>query len=196
MSVETQTYTMPPEQDIAVPVHQDGVYVCALRYVEEMVDHVGASHLMTLINKDTIPDTPAAIDDSKHLKLGMNDIIEPKPELVLPNSSHVQEVIDFAQGWDRQSPMLVHCWAGISRSTAAAYTSLCVLNPDASEVDVARKMRDLSPTFYPNKLMIAIADEILNREGRMVDAINDLGRGRMAPEGVIFGLSSNLLIGD
>ena len=67
--------------------------------------------------------------------------------------------------------MVVHCWAGISRSTAAAYTALCAINPEVSEELIAVRLRDASPTAYPNRLIIQLADAALGRNGRMVRAI-------------------------
>ncbi|MFQ5627012.1 MAG: tyrosine phosphatase family protein, partial [Methyloligellaceae bacterium] len=84
-------------------------------------------YLITLINDQTLIKTPDSIEPHRHLRLVMNDISEPQPGLVPPNDSHVQELIDFVVGWNRRYPMLIHCWAGISRSTAAAFIALCAL---------------------------------------------------------------------
>jgi predicted protein tyrosine phosphatase len=89
---------------------------------------------------------------------------------VLPCETHVAELITFARDWDRQAPLLIHCWAGISRSTAAAFISLCALNPEGSELELARALRRASPTAYPNRLLVALADEILTRDGRKIEA--------------------------
>src|SRR5262249_58155233 len=103
-----------------------------------------------------------------HVGLAMKDIGEPEPGLVLPCESHVLDLIRFALAWDRKAPLLIHCWAGISRSTAAAFITLCTLNPNASELQVARTLRNASPTAYPNRLLVALADEALSRNDRML----------------------------
>ena len=79
--------------------------------------------------------------------------------------------------------MVVHCWAGISRSTAAAFISLCAINPDAPEELIAQRLREASPTAYPNRLMVRLADEALARRGRMIKAIERIGRGEPAYRG-------------
>ena len=61
--------------------------------------------------------------------------------------------------------MVVHCWAGISRSTAAAFISLCAINPDAPEELIAARLREASPTAYPNRLMVRLADAALGPPG-------------------------------
>ncbi|MCJ7527344.1 MAG: protein tyrosine phosphatase, partial [Methyloceanibacter sp.] len=101
-------------------------------------------------------------------------------------------LITFARDWDRQAPLLIHCWAGISRSTAAACISLCALNPEGSELELARTLRRASPTAYPNRLLVALADEILTRNGRMMTAVEDIGRGKLAEEAEVFALPALL----
>jgi predicted protein tyrosine phosphatase len=80
----------------------------------------------------------------------------------------------------------VHCWAGISRSTAGAFITACALNPQRDEMKLARAIRDASPTATPNARLIALADRILDRNGRMVAAIEAIGRGIACHEGTPF----------
>ena len=56
---------------------------------------------------------------------------------MLPCEEHVADLVQFALDWDRKAPLLIHCWAGISRSTAAAFITLCALNPQADEFGLA-----------------------------------------------------------
>ena len=154
--------------------------------------YVAPLNLVTLINGETPINTPPSIVPDRHLRLAMNDICEPQPGLVLPCEGHVSDLINFAREWDRQAPLLIHCWAGISRSTAAAFISLCALNPPGSELALARALRRASPTAYPNRLLVALADEILLRKGRMIAAVEDIGRGRIAEEADVFSLPALL----
>jgi predicted protein tyrosine phosphatase len=120
----------------------------------------------------------------------MNDICEARDGLVVPHEDHVSELIQFALGWDQQAPLLIHCWAGISRSTAAAFISLCALNPKADEHALARALRRASPTAYPNRRLVALADRVLSRRGRMNAAVEHIGRGQLAEEAQVFSLSA------
>jgi predicted protein tyrosine phosphatase len=164
------------------------IYVAPLSLVEVTVADARVSHLVTLINGDTPIPTPPGIGPDRHLKLAMNDICEPQPGLVLPCETHVAELITFARDWDRQAPLLIHCWAGISRSTAAAYIALCALNREGTEHELAWALRRASPTAYPNRLLVALADESLARGGRMIAAVEDIGRGQIAEEAPVFAL--------
>jgi predicted protein tyrosine phosphatase len=84
------------------------------------------------------------------------------------------------RAWDRAAPLVVHCYAGISRSTAGAFVTACALNPGRDEMVIARALRDASPTATPNRRIIALADRILTRNGRMVMAIEQIGPGTAA----------------
>ena len=166
------------------------IHVCALRHIPEMVKRTGARHLVSAINADCLPVTPAAISRDRHLKLDMHDITELQPGTTLPSTEHVLELLDFVQSWDRQAPILIHCFAGLSRSTAAAFITLCALNPRAPEVAIAQALRRSSDTAIPNRLFVMLADKVLHREGRMVAALDSMGQNRIANECVPFGIEA------
>jgi predicted protein tyrosine phosphatase len=183
-----------PTKKTRVPrnMSRETIFVAPLSLVESTVAGAQVSHLVTLINGETSIPTPPSIGPDRHLRLSMNDICEPQPGLVLPCQNHVADLIDFACAWDRQAPLLIHCWAGISRSTAAAFISLCALNREGTEIDLAWALRRASPTAYPNRLLVALADEALGREGRMIAAVEKIGRGKVAEEAEVFALPALL----
>jgi predicted protein tyrosine phosphatase len=146
---------------------------------------------MTCLHDD-VQETPATIKPDRHLRLVMHDIAEVMPDYTAPNVEHIERLIDFAQVWGGHDTMVVHCWAGISRSTAAAFISLCTINPEAPEELIARRLREASPTAYPNRLMVRLADEALSRRGRMIDAIERIGRGEIASEAIPFSLAADM----
>ena len=165
------------------------LHVCSLSRLEATVARVGASHVATLINAGTPVARPPSIRPEHHLFLGFNDIVEPTEGMVPPGEEHVRRLIGFVEAWDRSSPMVIHCWAGISRSTAGAFVALCALKPDADETAVARDIRLRSPAATPNIRIVRIADQVLGRGGRMVAAVEAIGRGRDAFEGDPFSLA-------
>jgi predicted protein tyrosine phosphatase len=162
------------------------LHVCSLARVAETVRITGARSLVTLINVDTLVSRPAEIDAERHLFIGMSDITEPLDGHILPAEQHVRKLIAFAKSWDRSEPLVIHCHAGVSRSTAAAFIIACALAPSRSETEIADAIRRASHTATPNRRMIAIADAMLKREGRMVAAIERIGRGSDCYEGVPF----------
>ena len=166
------------------------IHVCALRHVPEMIKHTDARHLVSAINAYFLPETPTAISSDRHLKLDMNDIVAAQPDLILPNTGHVAKLLEFVKSWDKQAPMLIHCYAGLSRSTAAAFIALCALNPRTPEVAIAHALRRSSDTATPNRLFVALADKVMRREGRMIAALHSMGESRRAYECTPFGVAA------
>ena len=157
-----------------------------------MVTEASASHLVSLINGQMMPDTPQSLEKKNHLRLSMNDIEEPVEGLVSPSALHVERLVTFIRQWDRSMPLVIHCWAGVSRSTAAAFIALCDLNSAESETRIAQLLRERSPTAAPNQLLISYADQYLERSGRMIQAIELIGRGQVASHNVPFSTPSIL----
>lgn len=164
------------------------VHVCPLSLVPDTVARARASHLISLINDNTPVARPETIAAANHLFLGINDIVEPMEGMVLPSEAHVRELIGFVGEWDRERPIVVHCFAGISRSTAAAFIALCAVNPDRDEDEIAQSIRSASRFASPNPLIVAHGDRLLARDGRMVRAIAGIGRGEVAIESIPFSI--------
>ena len=164
------------------------IHVCSLSRLHSTVERTGARHVVTLLGVDDIIERPSSIPADNHLFLRMHDISEPLDGHVAPDVEHVESLVDFVRNWDRAAPLVVHCWAGISRSTAAAFVSVCALRPERDEHEIAWAIRRASPTATPNLRIVAFADAMLERRGRMVAAIDEIGRGETAAEGVPFRL--------
>ncbi len=143
---------------------------------------------MTLVNAGTLFARPPVVEAANHLHVAIHDISEPAEGMVCPGEEHVSEYLGFMERWDRAAPIVVHCYAGISRSTAAAFSALCAARPDLDEELIALRLRERSPEATPNARIVALADEILGRSGRMVKAVEKIGRGAEAFEGTVFAL--------
>lgn len=135
------------------------------------------SHMISLLDPDSMIPTPRELHPARHLRVGVNDIAEACEGLVCPTPKVVEDILAFGRGWNISAPMLIHCWAGISRSTATAFILACERNPEAREADIAQAIRAASSAATPNRLMTALADDLLGRGGRMVDAIGAIGAG-------------------
>ena len=154
------------------------IIVCPLSLVPAQVEAHKPSHLITLLDPDHVIDTPPPLTPEQHLKIGVNDISDPTDGLLLADEEMVQRILDFGATWDESAPIIIHCWAGISRSTATAFILACERNPQMDERDIALALRRASPNAVPNRRLVAIADDLLGREGRMVDAVAAIGRGQ------------------
>jgi predicted protein tyrosine phosphatase len=180
------------EWDNLERMSRDVIFVGPLSAVASTVETSRIGYLVTLINDQTMIETPSPIAPHRHLRLAMNDISEPQPGMVTPSGDHVSELIDFVTAWERDMPLLIHCWAGISRSTAGAFITLCALNPHIEEMRIAKTLRDASPTATPNGRLVELGDGLLKRDGRMVNAVEKIGRGEMTMEGALFQLPSRM----
>lgn len=163
------------------------IHVCPLSRLEETVAATGARHLVSAVDAAHVPARPAAVAD--HIVLPFNDIAAARPGLVAPAAAHVEALLAFVDRWGAASPLVVHCWAGISRSPAVAFVVACLLEPDRPEAEIAWELRFAAPTATPNPGIVALADTRLGRGGRMSAAIAAIGRGADAFEGAPFHLA-------
>jgi predicted protein tyrosine phosphatase len=156
------------------------IHVCSLALLHDTVATTGARHVVSLLGSEDNLMRPPGVAPGNHLWLQFHDINEPRDGHVHPASAHVAQLIGFVERWERASPLVVHCYAGVSRSTAAAFVAVCALNPDRGEASIAQALRRASPTATPNIRIVALADDMLGRSGRMVDAITAIGPGVLA----------------
>ena len=159
------------------------IHVCSLADLHPTVEATGASHVLTVMANVAQVQRPPSIHEANHLRVSMDDITEQLDGFVAPNDKHIMQVLDFVRGWDRSAPLVVHCYAGISRSTASAFAAACMLNPNRDEAAIARQIRAASPIASPNRLIVALADKALGRDGRMVRALDQMGPGSLTIEG-------------
>lgn len=160
--------------------------VCGLAPLAQVIEARRPSHVITLLDPATLIETPAGITPDRHLRVGVNDICEPIEGMVPPDETTIAQVLEFGRTWDETAPMVVHCWAGISRSTATAFALACERSPEVSELEIARVMRRAAPHAYPNRRIVALADDLLGRRGRMVDAVDAMGDNGWVSSGTPF----------
>lgn len=146
--------------------------------------------MITLLDSASMIETPKNFAAERHLRISVNDIAEPMEGLVMPSDEMVRRLIAFGRDWDASAPMIVHCWAGISRSSASAFVLACERNPHADELIIAMGMRRAAKHAYPNRRIVAIADDMLGRRGRMVDAVEAMGDYEYSGVGVPFDLAA------
>ena len=155
------------------------IYACSLARLHETVDGTGARHIVSLIGDDANLIRPAQVTAENHLWLRLHDISTPLDGHILPGEEQIADLFRFVRTWDRRTPLVVHCFMGISRSTASAYASVCALSPQRDEADIAQALRRASPTATPNMRIVSLADRLLGRNGRMIAAVENIGRGIM-----------------
>ena len=158
------------------------IHVTSLSTLDTVTARLQNYDLLTLLSPGHPETDWSAFACERHVRLAFHDIVEPMPGLTLPDRDTLQAVLDFGRHHESQRALLIHCWAGISRSSAAAFVIACDRNP-GFERDIAIELRRRAPFVTPNRLMVRLADELLARNGRMIEAIEKIGRGAEAREG-------------
>jgi hypothetical protein len=96
------------------------IHVCSLARLHDTVASTGARHVVSLLGVEDNLRRPATVLPENHLWLQLHDISAPLEGFVMPQSEHIETLIAFVRRWRREAPLVVHCYAGVSRSTAAA----------------------------------------------------------------------------
>jgi predicted protein tyrosine phosphatase len=152
------------------------IFVCPLSRAPELVTKHKPERVISLLDPESpFPDLgPSYV--GRHLRLMFHDIHGPSKNMVAPGAQHIDKLLTFLKGWNPQDRILIHCRAGIGRSTAAAFVAACLHNPGVDEMEIALHLRQVSPFARPNEALIRIADKALGRRGRMIDAITATGK--------------------
>ena len=173
---------MPDDIVSAAAAARSSIHVSPLSRLPEVAAALGSFDLLTLLSpgfdgdRETVP-------AARHLRLTFHDIAEPRPGLIAPDRRMIAAILDFDRTASGTRPILIHCWAGISRSSAAAFILACDRHPGREQA-IADELRRRAPFATPNPLMVALADDALTRDGRMIAAVTRIGRGTDAFEGM------------
>ena len=155
------------------------VTICGLAELDE---HCGAgiTHALSILDPDC-PDPPAfaAFAPHRRLALRFHDIIEPLPGWLAPSREDVAQLLSFGRelGEPTAGHLLVHCHAGVSRSTAAAALILAQAHPDRPAAEAFDRVVQIRPRAWPNLRMLEFGDALLGRDGALVAAAAAVYRG-------------------
>ena len=149
--------------------------VCGLDELDRMVPKISPTHVISIT--DPGDDEVEFEGVSTLLRLAFHDVhaagglvsklLIGRGDGDLPCIDHAQAILDFGQQIPAKARVLVHCGAGVSRSTAAAYLLLCMNKPGA-EMQAYQLLRVLRPQARPNRLIVKFGDKLLGAEGRML----------------------------
>ena len=141
------------------------IQICSLEGARE-IDHSIYDGIITIENSNT--DDPLRIDDSicPQLVLCFDDLSTPEGEWILPQERHVRTALEFADELGGGS-LLIHCHAGISRSSAVALAIIAKGLGTGKEKQAFKELERINPKCAPNALIVRFADEILERGGAL-----------------------------
>jgi predicted protein tyrosine phosphatase len=149
--------------------------------IPELVEHgaAGVTHVLSILGPEW-PEPPAFAQFAPHrrLTLRFHDIIEVTPDLIAPSRDDVARLLEF--GRDLHEPggshLLVHCHAGVSRSTAATALILAQAYPDRPARAALEAVALIRPRAWPNLRMLEFGDALLGRNGEIVAAAGAIYR--------------------
>lgn len=164
------------------------IAVAPMRRLDEVIAATGARSIVSLVNAHLMPATPAGIAAQSHLRLAVSDARNERGSSDDSLREAVDRLVSFASDWQRDAPLLIHCFSGLNRSTAAAYIVLAALNPDIPEALAAYRLRAASDTAAPHRGLVGVADKILERQGKLLASVELIGPGAPAAEGRPFSI--------
>ena len=138
------------------------IQICSLEAARD-IDLSPFKGVITI--EDSTIEDPFRIEDNppEQLVLRFDDISAPHPEWIEPQEFHIERALSFTEKICNGA-LLIHCHAGISRSSAIA---LAIITKDlgaGKEVEAVNTLKKINPNARPNKSMVWMTDEILGRE--------------------------------
>ena len=156
-----------------------GITVCG---IDELAGHcsTGASHVLSILDPEfPVPEAFGTFGEHEKLELRFDDIIEDIAGQRPPNGDDVARILAFGRDLiaaPRPSHLLVHCHAGISRSTASMALIIAQTLPDAPAEAVLGLVHGIREKAWPNLRLIELGDAQLRRGGTLVAATRALYR--------------------
>jgi predicted protein tyrosine phosphatase len=144
----------------------------------------GVTHVLSILDPD-YDDPPAFAAFPPHHRLALRfhdvieDVIDARPDYLPPSRSDVARLLGF--GLDLiHTPdphLLIHCHAGVSRSTASAALILAQAWPDRPASAALGAVAAIRPRAWPNLRILEFGDALLGRNGEIVTAVAAIYRG-------------------
>ncbi len=150
------------------------VTICGIPDLPKFAD-VGVSHVLSLIDSDhPVPDALSTYGDVDHELLRFDDVVAEYPGFSACTLRDMERVLSFGErirrAGDKATHVLVHCHAGISRSTASAAVLMAQHNP-GRETEAFLRILDMRPHAWPNTRIVEFADRLLDRRGALLEGL-------------------------
>lgn len=156
------------------PLTSYKVTICG---IPDLPQHCGGdvSHVLSLIDTHhVVPDGLGGFGAIDHELVRFDDIVAEFPGFVACSEADVRRMLAFGErvrdAGERARHLLVHCHAGISRSTASAAVLMAQFNP-GRETEAFLKILDLRPHGWPNTRIVEFADRLLGRNGALLEGL-------------------------
>ena len=157
---------------MATPLLPYRITICGLSELAGHA-HAGFSHVLSILDPAwPDPDDFRRYGPHRRVVYRFDDVVEVGFGYTAPTRRDVAGILEFGRELLDQPPeqLLIHCHAGVSRSTATAAMLMAQNNP-GRERDVFEELERMRPRSWPNALMVRIADALLEREGALLAAL-------------------------
>jgi predicted protein tyrosine phosphatase len=156
------------------------ITVCGIDELEGFCE-TGASHVLSILDPEwPVPEAFGQFGEHEKLELRFHDIIEATPGQIMPREEHVASLLGFGRDLMAEPPtdahLLVHCHAGISRSSASMALILAQGLPHVPAERILAEVLRIREKAWPNLRLIEMGDAMLGRGGTLVSAAHDLYR--------------------
>jgi len=155
--------------------------------IEELEGHcaAGVSHVLSILDPGwPVPPAFGAFGEHERLELRFYDVIEDQPGTEAPRPEHVAALLEFGRDLQAEPPpgahLLVHCHAGVSRSTASVALILAQALPDRPAPEIIQELLRIRPQAWPNLRILEIGDAMLGRDGTLIAAAAGAYRRQLA----------------
>jgi predicted protein tyrosine phosphatase len=159
------------------------ITVCGL---DELSGHSDSrvSHVLSILDPEwPVPEVFGTFGEHDKLELRFHDVIEDRPGSIAPTAFHIEQLLAFGRGLDRElaadAHLLVHCHAGVSRSSASMALLIAQADPNRSGDEIFAEILRIRPQIWPNLRIVELGDNALGRHGALIDAAKGVYRLRI-----------------
>lgn len=157
--------------------------ICGVHDLPDVLARFSPSHVISITDPDDEPlDFPEQITVLRltffdlHTMTGMvAKTLTARDRGDYPCVDHAEAILDFGRQLPAGARVLVHCHAGVSRSTAAGFLLMAARMPGQEDV-AFNLIKRIRPVAQPNRLLVRHGDRLLGAEKRMIRCVD---RGRL-----------------
>jgi len=155
-----------------MPLMPFEISICGIEELEPFATQ-GVTHLLSVLDPEyPEPESLGLLSPTHRLQLRFHDTIDIRPGQTMVEIEQVRQVLAFGRDLPAEDGhLLVHCHAGISRSTAFTILLLAQALPDVPSDEIVAEIVRIRPRTWPNLRIIELGDEILGRNGTLIAAV-------------------------
>lgn len=141
------------------------IFICSKSEVAKVTEKVNATHVISLLDPgESRPILHHSTSLQNWLLVNFSDVHE-----IFNHNAPTEEDIEKVLKWAKKLPddviLLVHCYAGVSRSTAMAMAILVQYYGNDKIDECIKMIHEVRPQSCPNPLVTEFADKYLGCDG-------------------------------